>query len=584
MIETVRALPKGFVADPSTKLAVPKGVRDLIARHLDALSQRGRDLTTVAAVIGREFDFPLLRRAAGLEENEAAESLEELVRRRVLHSVGERFDFTHDRIREVAYGRLLRVRQRALHARISESMETLYADRLAEQVERLAHHAARGELGDKAVAYLRQAGAKAFANSAHTDALAYFTQALELLGKLAPGAARDREELSLRLALGPALQATRGYATPEVEQNYARARQLADEVGAPVQQFQALWGMWLVASHRASADTALELGRELLALAERLDDPALLLEGHHALWPVLVWLGNADGARRHLNQGMALYDKARHQSHAFVYGGHDPGVCCRKVASWASWILGYPARGLEESVASLRLARELDHPTSIIVALVWACVFHDLRREVHEVKEHAHALITLSTEHEASQWLAAGTIIEGFVHAELGEGELAIAQIRRGLAAYGSTGSHLFVPYFLSLLARACLKLGEPHEGLRVIAEALERARTTGERVWEAELVRLEGDLRLAAAPDVVAEALECFRRAIEIARGQAARSWELRAALSLARLLVAERQRDEARRTLAGVYDWFTEGFDTADLQDAKALLEDLPTGLCAT
>jgi len=580
VVETVRALPEGFVADPSAKLAVPKRVRDVIVRHLEALSERSRDLTTVAAVIGREFDFPLLCRAAGLEENEAAESLEELVRRRVLHSVGERFDFTHDRIREVAYGRLLRERQRALHARIVDSMETLYADRLDEQVERIGHHAARGELEEKAVVYLRRAGAKAFANSAHTDALAYFTQALEFLGRLAQGAARDREELSLRLALGPALQATRGYATPEVEQNYRRARQLAGEVGTPVQQFQALWGIWLVASHRASAGTALELGRELLALAERLDDPALLLEGHHALWPVLVWLGSADAARHHLDQGMALYDKARHRSHAFVYGGHDPGVCCRKVASWASWILGYPARGLEESVASLKLARELDHPTSIIVALVWACVFRDLRREVHEVREHARALITLSTEHDTSQWLAAGRIVEGSVHAELGEGTVAIAEIRRGLAAYGSTGAHLFVPYFLSLLARACLKRGQFHEGLRVIGDALERARTTGERVWEAELIRLEGELRLAASPGDVAGALACFGRAIEIARRQSARSWELRAALSQARLLVAHGRSDEAGRTLAAVYDWFTEGFDTADLREAKALQDDLARG----
>ena len=577
VVESVRALPKDSPADPSAKLAVPKRVREVIVRHLEALSKRSRDLTTVAAVIGREFDFRLLRRAASLEEHEAAESLEELVRRRVLHNVGERFDFTHDRIREVVYGSLLRERQRALHARIAESMETLYADRLGEQVERLAYHAARGELGEKAVVYLRQAGAKAFANSAHSDALAYFTQALELLPGLEPGAGRDREELALRLALGPTLQATRGYATSEVEQNYARARQLADKVGAPVQQFQALWGMWLVASHRANADTALELGRELLALAERLDDPALLLEGHHALWPVLVWLGKADEARLHLDRGMALYDKARHRSHAFVYGGHDPGVCCRKVASWAFWILGYPARGLEESVASLELARELAHPTSIVVALVWACVFRDLRREFPAVREHARALIALSTEHEASQWLAAGTIIDGLARAELGAGTAAIAQIRRGLAAYGSTGAHLFVPYFLSLLARACSKIGQPHEGLTVIGEALERARTTGERVWEAELGRLEGELRLASDPDDVAEATECFRRAIEIARRQAARSWELRAASSLARLLVAAGRRDEARRTLAGVYDWFTEGFDTADLGEAKALLGDL-------
>ena len=409
VVETVRALAKGAVADPSAKLAVPERVRDIIVRHLEALSERSRDLTSVAAVIGREFDFPLLWRAAGLEEHEAAELLEELVRRRVLHNVGERFDFTHDRIREVTYACLLRERQRALHARIAHSMEALYADRLDEQVERLAHHAARGGLGEKAVAYLRQAGAKAFANAAYSDALAYFTQALDLLRNLAPGAGRDREELSLRLALGPTLQATRGYATAEVERNYTRACQLADDVGASVQQFQARWGIWLVASHRASAGTALELARELLALAERLDDPALLLEGHHALWPVLVWLGKADAARRHLQQGIALYDKARHRSHAFVYGGHDPGVCCWKVASWASWILGHPARALEESVTSLELAKELDHPASIIVALVWACVFRDFRREFPALREYARDLIALSTEHEASQWLAAGS-------------------------------------------------------------------------------------------------------------------------------------------------------------------------------
>jgi predicted ATPase len=337
--------------------------------------------------------------------------------------------------------------------------------------------------------------------------------------------------------------------------------------------------MWLVASHRANADTALELGRELLALAERLDDPALLLEGHHALWPVLVWLGKSDAARHHLDRGMALYDKARHRSHAFVYGGHDPGVCCRKVASWAFWILGYPARGLEESLASLELAGELAHPMSMVVALVWACVFRDLRREFPAVREHARALIALSTEHDASQWLAAGTIIDGAARAELGEGTAAIAQIKRGLAAYGSTGAQLFLPYFLSLLARACSKIGQPHEGLRVIGEALESARRTGERAWEAELNRLEGELRLASDPDDVAEPMECFRRAIEIARRQAARSWELRAASSLARLLVAAGRRDEARRTLAGVYDWFTEGFDTTDLGEAKALLDDLAT-----
>jgi DNA-binding SARP family transcriptional activator/predicted ATPase len=577
VIETLRAAGKHPVIGPSAKLVVPQRVREVIVRHLESLSERARDVVTVAAVIGREFEFPLLRHAADLAEHEAAESLEELVRRRVVHNVGERFDFTHDRIREVAYGRLLRERQRALHARIAHSMERVYGDRVDEQVERLAHHAARGELGAKAVLYLRRAGVKAFANAAYSDALSYFTQGLDMLARLEPGPGRDREELALRLVLGPTLQATRGYAASQVEENYVRAHQLAAQLGTPVQQFQALWGMWLVASHRANAATALERGQELLALAERLNDPALLLEGHHALWPVLVWLGQADAARRHLDHGMALYDKDQHRSHAFLYGGHDPGVCCRKVASWASWILGYPARGLEESLASLELAGELQHPTSIIVALVWACVFRDLRRECVAMREHARTLIALSTEHEASQWLAAGTIFDGAAGAELGEGPAAIEQIRRGVERYRSTGAQLFVPYFLSLLARACWRIGEPHEGLRVVGEALERVHATGERVWEAELVRLDGELRLAAAPHAAADAAACFRRAIEIARAQAARSWELRGASSLARLLVASGRRDEARRTLAEIYQWFTEGFDSADLVDAKGLLDAL-------
>jgi DNA-binding SARP family transcriptional activator/predicted ATPase len=574
VVETMRALPDGLELSPRTKLAVPRRVREVILRHLESLSERARDLASVAAVIGREFDFALLSGAAGLEEIDAAEALEELVRRRVVDSLGEHFYFTHDRLREVAYERLLRERRRALHARVASVMEALYADRLGEQLERLAHHAVRGELGAKAVLFLRRAGEKAFANSAHTDALAYLVQAQELLERLVPSATRDVEELSLRLALGPVLQATRGYAAAEVELNYARARRLADAAGTPAQRFQALWGAWLVTSHRASADTALDLGRQLLSLAERLGDPAFLLEGHHALWPVLVWMGRAAEARPHLDRGIALYDRTQHRSHAFVYGGHDPGVCCLKVSSWVSWLLGFPARGVEESVASLELAGQLDHPTSMIVALVWACVLRDLRREAPVVGQHARALTALSKEHETSQWLAVGTIMEAAAQVELGDVDAAVEQIRRGIDAYRATGAHLFVPYFLSLLARGCLKAGRAHDGIQAIGEALERSRSTGERVWEPELMRLEGELQLVACPDDAAQALGHFHRALGIARAQGLRAWELRAASSLARLRAADGDGDEARRIVAGVYSGFTEGFDTADLRDAKALL----------
>ncbi len=575
VVETVRSLPEDAASRPLAKPAVPQRVRETIGRHLEQLSEGSGELAAVAAVIGREFDFGLLQRAAGFEESEAAALVEELVRCRVLHNVGERFDFTHDRIREVAYGSLLPERRRALHVRIAQAMEALYADRLADHVERLAHHTACAELREKAVGYLRQAGTKAFARSADGEALAYFTRALALLETLAPGTERDREELALRLALGPTLMVTNGVGSPEAKQNSERARLLAAEVGEPIQQFQALWAMW--SSVRDSSRAALEIGRELLELAERAGDRDLLLQGHHALWPVLLALGEPTAARHHLEQGMALYVPAQHRSHAFVYGGHDPGTCCRRYASWAFWILGYPARGLEESLGALRLAEELAHAESIMMAHAWACFLRDLRREVDALQEHSRALVTVATEQGNPRWQAMAAIFDGWGRAQLGEGAVAIALIRHGLEARGWTAGHFMHHYFRSLLAHACLKAGQPDEGLRVIDEALAGVRTRGQLVWEPEFLRLKGELRLARPPADVAGALECFRQAIDIARRQQARSWELRAASSLARLLAAEGRRDEAHRTLDDVYSWFTEGFDTADLREAKSLLEDV-------
>jgi predicted ATPase len=567
------------VLTPLASFTLPHRVREAIGRHLEALGDRAREIATVAAVIGHAFEFRLLQRAAGLDEKETAEAVEELVRRRVLESVGEKFGFTHDRIREVAYQSILPERQQVLHVRITAAISDLYASRMSDYIERLAHHAVRGKLRDQAIAYLRQAGSKAFSNSAHVEAVTNFTTALDLIGMLPASADRDRDELGVRLALGPALQVTRGHAAAEVEENYRRARALSLLVGDLVQQFQALWGLWLMASYRANATTALELGGEALALAERSSDPALLLEGHHALWPVLIWMGRVSAARPHLEQGIALYDKTKHRAHAFVYGGHDPGMCALKCASWAFWLLGYPARGLQYSAESLSLAADLAHPPSLVAALVWACVFRDVRREPRAMLEHARALMHVASEQGAQQWLAAGTIFDACVRAELGGEEAAIADIKRGLDVYRSTGAALFMPYFLSLHARAEHSIGRYDVALETVGEALRMARATGELVWEPELLRLEGEVRLADGSHDVGRALGCFDRAVEIARRQQTRSWQLRAAVSLARVLVANGERDDARNKLADVYGAFTEGFDTADLSEARSLLKELAT-----
>jgi len=579
VVETLRTLSEQSSLTPLASVTLPHRVREAIGRHLESLGDRAREIATVAAVIGHEFEFSLLQRAAGLDEKETAEAVEELVRRRVLESVSEKFGFTHDRIREVAYQSILPERQQALHARITAVIGDLYASRLADHIERLAHHAVRGKLRDQAIAYLRQAGSKAFSHSAHVEAVANFTTALDLVAALPASTDRDREELGVRLALGPTLQVTRGHAAPEVEENYQRARALSLLGRNLGQQFQALWGLWLVASYRANARTALELGEELLALAERAGDPALLLEGHHALWPVLIWIGRVSAARPHLEEGITLYDKTKHRAHAFVYGGHDPGVCALKCASWAFWLLGYPERGLEYSAESLSLAADLAHPPSLVVALVWACVFRDVRREARAMHEHARALMHVASEQGAQQWLAAGRIFDACVRAELGEGQAAIADIKRGVDVYRSTGAALFMPYFLSLRARAERSIGRYDVALETVGEALRMARETGELVWEPELLRLEGEVRLADGPRDIGRALGCFDRAIEIARREQARSWELRATMSLARVLAANGERDDARRKLADVYSGFTEGFDTADLSEAQSLLKELAT-----
>jgi predicted ATPase len=323
------------------------------------------------------------------------------------------------------------------------------------------------------------------------------------------------------------------------------------------------------------------IANELLALAERSGDRALLLQAHHALWPSTLWLGDPIAARRHLEQGMALYDREQHRSHAFLYGGHDPGVCCRSFSGWTLWVLGHPAQALERSEAANALAEELAHSQSLAISLHWACGVDYMRRDARSAQDRAQRLIRVSTEQGFPQWRAAGTIFVGWVRAQHGEGDAGIAQIREFIDAYRATGAAFMVPFYLSIQADACLKNGQTQAGLSAIDEALAVITTTGERLWQGELYRIKGELlsqkTKGEGQKAEAEAEKCFLHALEIARRQSARSWELRAAMSVSRLWQRQGKRHEARKLLSEIYGWFTEGFDTADLQEARTLLEEL-------
>jgi predicted ATPase len=345
------------------------------------------------------------------------------------------------------------------------------------------------------------------------------------------------------------------------------------------------------------------LGEQLLSLAQRLEDPDLLLEAHHALWTSLFNGGELAAARMHQEQGLRLYDPQRHRTHAVLYSGHDPGVCCRYRAAPVLWLLGYPDQAVASSQAALALAQQLAHPFSLTVALYWAAILHHLRREASLTQTHAEAAITLATDQEFPQQVAIAMPLRGWALAASGQGEEGIAQIHQGLAADGATRLPRDRPYYLALLAEASAPAGQTIAGLEAVTEALAMMAKSAVRWWEAELYRLQGELllhaegRKAHAPlrgrsaashrrrsrgeggvrHAALTAEECFQQALAIARRQQAKSLELRAAMSLSRLWQQHGKRAEARELLAPVYGWFTEGLDTADLQEAKALLEAL-------
>jgi predicted ATPase len=384
---------------------------------------------------------------------------------------------------------------------------------------------------------------------------------------------------------------TKGYAGPEVERVYTRARDLCEQLGEPFELFVVLMGLSRVYVVRGELQTGRELAEHLMRLAQNVQDPALFLEAHEVLgWP-LLWLGEVASAHKHVEQGIALYNPQQHRSYAFRYW-HDPGMACQSIAAWTLWFLGYPDQALQRSREALTLARELSHPFSLAAALSFAGLLHQLRREEQITQERAEAAMALSMEAEFPVWVAMAATLCGWARAEEGQGEEGIAQLRQGLAAWRAMGAETISTWYLAMLAEAYGRTGQAEEGLIALAEALVTVDKNGERFYEAEVYRLKGELSLksrqvedksqtsqgkSGVRSPKSEAEECFLKAIEIARRQQAKSLELRAVMSLSRLWQSQGKNDEARQMLAEIYGWFTEGFDTADLKEAKALLEEL-------
>ncbi len=562
---------------PLDAISVPPTVQAILAARIDRLEGEDKRLLHAAAVVGKDVPFTLLLAVADLDEDGLRHGLARLQATEFLYEARLfpelEYTFKHALTHEVAYGSLLGDRRRALHAALVGAIERLHADRLDEHVEQLAHHARRAGLRDEAVRYLRRAGDRAAARSAHREAIALFEQALAVLGELPETPDTLAATVDVRIAHASALVAIMGPGSPEVETPVRHTHELASRLGDPARLFAALWGLWFVAFGRGQYHEALELAERLLGVAEPAGDSARLLEAHHSLWATLGAMGEAVRAVPHCERGIALYDPSRHASQAFAYGGHDAGACCGNHLARAQWSLGYPERAGGAIRDALGLVEKLAHPLTMGLTLGTSAFLRYQMGDYDTARETAERMIALAKAHELTAWIDDGLVILSCVQARQRGDYRSLDELCEQLPARRSGVTAFRRVINLVLLADLLSEVGDVDRALTALDAIPPEHRNT---ILAPEIRRVRGELLLRSDRD---QGERQLREAIEMARRRSERILELRATTSLARLWRQEGRREEARRMLAGIYGWFTEGFDTADLKDARALLDELTT-----
>jgi predicted ATPase len=587
---TKAVLESGFVRETNgtddltgvlSTLPIPSTLHDSLMARLDRLGA-AKGVAQLAATLGRTFSYELLRGVCPLDEVALQRELGRLVDAELLYPRGvlpqTTYLFKHALIQEAAYHSLLRSTRQQHHRRIAQVLAETFPEMAETQPELLAHHYTEAGLNEEAVVYWHRAGQRALGRSANLEAISHLTTGLEVLKALDTRDPGPRE-LDLQVTLALALHASKGQAAPEVARAYERARELCGQVEDVPQLFRVLMGLYRFYGGRMQLRIASELEEQLFGLAERTQDPDMLLEAHMARGTLFLLRGELVPARAHLERATALYNPEQHRSHVLRYG-LDPGVVSLSRISWVLWLLGYPEQALRKSEETLTLAREVGHPHSLAMALGFAATLHHFRRNGRAAQELAEATLTLSTEQGLLQWAAVATFLRGWALTAQGSGEDGLAQMREGFAAYRAMGAALDLPWYLAVLAQAHGTRGEAGAALPMVAEALNAVDMT--YFYEPELHRLRGQLLLMLGrkeqqEQQTSDVEAGFRQALNLARRQKARSLELRAAMSLSRLWQHQGKSADARRLLADVYGSFTEGFDTADLREAKALLEEL-------
>ena len=555
---------------------IPATLYDSLTARLDRLGP-AKEVAQLAAVIGREFSYQLLHAVAAMGEPELQSALAKLADAELIYARGiapeTTYQFKHALIQDAAYEALLKSRRRQLHERTGVEIESLHAECLDDHLAELVHHyRAAGNL-EKAVEYLQRAGKRAAAQGAESIAIEQLETALELVAKLPDDYVRRLQEIRLRILLGTSLMSVKGQGSSETGANYKRALEICDLVGGTPARFDAQWGLWVFHLSRAELRRAAELAQQLLASAcESKDDSRHHAHANFVAGDTAFWCGQFKTAAEHLALAIAAARPENRPSRATV---EDAAMFSRAYAAWTQYYLGLPDQALTTIRDCTRVARMLPHPGALAVANVFAAHLHLLRSEAGAAAECCRTSLSLADECGLAFYSIFAQLLAGCAAVQHGKHEEGVEAIKRGIASWQSVGSAISVPWFLGELAEGLRLMERCEEAVDVLREALRQAQESGQLQFAAELHRIRGMVSVAQGKFLEAES--SFRSAMEMARKQGARMWELRATTSLARLLDKQGKRDEARAMLAQIYNWFTEGFDTADLKDAKALLEEL-------
>jgi predicted ATPase len=553
--------------------------------RLDRLGP-AKEVAQIGAAIGREFSHALVAAVTRKAEAELQSALNRLMAAGLLFRQGvpphATYLFKHALVRDAALGTLLREPRRALHAQIAAALENQFTDIAESQPELLARHYTEAGMIERAAGLWGKAGQRSSQRSALVEAIEQITRALEQIATLPASPQLRREQIKVQVALITPLIHVKGHAAPETKAAVERARLLIEEAEAlgeppddPLLLFSVLYGFW--AAHFVAYDNVcIDLAAQFMRLAEKQGATVPLMVGHRNMGVSLTVKGDISAAREHLNFALSLYDPLRHRSLATRFAV-DIQVAVLSYRSLTLWMLGYPEAALTDAKNAVRNGRETGQAASLMFALYVTGFVHILRGDYSIATALARELFALAEEKSAFLWKRAGMIYEGCVLTETGKPSEGIEMLTAGIAEYRSTGATTYLTFFLSSLTRAYAEIGQFDDAWRCIREAMTAIETTNERWSEAEINRVAGEIALMSPEPDAAKAQTCFERALAVARKEQAKSWELRAAMSMARLWRDQGKRDEARDLLAPVYGWFTEGFDTLDLKEAKALLEEL-------